>query len=535
MPKIKVYSLSFWTAVILVLALNAIIFSVTIMAASNGLKVQYIPDDAYYYLTLAQNFSTLGSWTFDSGVSITSGFHPLFAYLLSSAFSLLPLDANSFVICGIIFGLLFTLTSITVMWFWGFKHKNVLFLMFLALVISSRNFILNIVSITEWSLTLLIASLYCVWFFTKYGFQNANSKNFIVLFALGLLGSTARSDFGLLPFSIVAATFVLTLTIIPSKKPLLFAFVGLLGTLTGLIILFAHNYIFTNEFLQSSAKMKAHWSQLSIKHDWIDYLAPYLTTPLLIGQVVSFAGLLLLGALIGATILPKFIKRKTAVSLNSNKRAANNHHSSDKFIILIAAAVSVLGYTLLYAHNAAIQPWYTVNLIVPVLMLIFSASEYITISLREKARVIFSLLFLLAAVFNVANLYPITAVNARWPHQKLMFEAGVYLRENSPGSRIGAWNAGIIGYYEGGRIVNLDGLVNNDIYTYAVNNDLPDYLSSENINYIIDFENMLSKSRRIKGGYDDAEFLANLKPQKVFDNSEYYWKHLTLYRIDKAD
>jgi len=41
-----------------------------------------VPDDAFYYLKLAHNRAELGWWTFD-GVSPTSGFHLLHAYLLA--------------------------------------------------------------------------------------------------------------------------------------------------------------------------------------------------------------------------------------------------------------------------------------------------------------------------------------------------------------------------------------------------------------------------------------------------------------------
>lgn len=159
MHKIRAVSFSFWTTVIVIVTLNIIVISMMIMTSSDDLQVQYIPDDAYYYLTLSRNFSSLGFWTFDSGVSVTSGFHLLFAYLLAITFSLLNPNTNSFVIYGLILSLLFTLASITVVWIWSFKHKNIIFLMLFALVISSRNFVHSAVSITEWSLTLLIAPL----------------------------------------------------------------------------------------------------------------------------------------------------------------------------------------------------------------------------------------------------------------------------------------------------------------------------------------------------------------------------------------
>lgn len=53
------------------------------------------------------------------------------------------------------------------------------------------------------------------------------------------------------------------------------------------------------------------------------------------------------------------------------------------------------------------------------------------------------------------------------------------------------WNAGIIGYYQGGSVVNLDGLVNDSIYQYAMSNTLPVYVEKIAITYIVDFGPML--------------------------------------------
>ena len=114
-----------------------------------------------------------------------------------------------------------------------------------------------------------------------------------------------------------------------------------------------------------------------------------------------------------------------------------------------------------------------------------------------------------------------------------MLQAGEYLKQTSLNGKVGAWNAGIINYYEGGHVVNIDGLVNNDIYMYAINNTLPSYLSSKDIKYIIDFKNMLDyEGYRLRSGYNDLEFLENLKPIMVFDHGEYrWWQNLTLYQI----
>jgi hypothetical protein len=91
-----------------------------------------------------------------------------------------------------------------------------------------------------------------------------------------------------------------------------------------------------------------------------------------------------------------------------------------------------------------------------------------------------------------------------------------------------------MGYYLGGAtIVNMDGLVNNDIYPYAVSNRLPEYLQAQGIRHILDFENMFAPVFAARGGYEDPEFLARLKPIKTFDEGQYIeFKFLRLYVID---
>jgi hypothetical protein len=59
--------------------------------------------------------------------------------------------------------------------------------------------------------------------------------------------------------------------------------------------------------------------------------------------------------------------------------------------------------------------------------------------------------------------------------------AGRDLSQRALDGKVGAWNAGIIGYYQGGTVINLDGLVNDGIYPWVVRNDLAGYLAEHNI------------------------------------------------------
>lgn len=498
------------------------------VAAPENLRVQYIPDDGFYYLTLARNFSTLRLWTFDSGVSLTSGFHLTFAYLLAGIFSLFNPDTSGFVSYSIIFGTLISIGAITTLWYWGFREKNVVYIMLLGLVISSRNFVINTVSLTEWTITLLIASLYCVWFFTRHRYPTIKVNAFVLLFLLGLLGSVTRTDFGLLPLSIAGGTIVFYLLNMSSRRQLLFACTGLIGTITGVFLVFAHNYIFTQEILQSSAKIKAFWAMFDEPN--------YFTTPLLIREIVGFMGLVALAILILAAVLPVFLKRGDGRTTRKSQAAFSNQESYELLLMVISTVVCILGYTFFYSSNGAVQVWYTSNLILPILMLIMVISRYLMFALHEKVRVFLLPIFFGLMIINVSSLFPITTQDAPWPHQKIMHNAGVYLNKNYLDAKVASWNAGIIGYYEGGHVINLDGLVNNNIYHYVVNNNLPEYLLQENILYIVDFESMIiTEARRVRGGFNDPNFIATLIPQKVFEEGDDAGRHLTLYRIDRGN
>ena len=77
----------------------------------------------------------------------------------------------------------------------------------------------------------------------------------------------------------------------------------------------------------------------------------------------------------------------------------------------------------------------------------------------------------------------------------------VYLQQNPLPGKIGSWNAGIISYYEGQHIINLDGLMNDEIYPYAKADDLECYFIKKQINYVVDFTAMFSNYHKSRGGY----------------------------------
>ena len=163
------------------------------------LLVTYLPDDAFYYLALAQNFARTGRWTFD-GVEPATGFHLLWAYLLAALYKMAPhLTLHGVLLWG---GVFQTLCLALAAWLVVRTAEHVfnehaealsagvglIFLSSISLVIDT--------SLME-SPLLILASAATLWLLCRaepprgWGLGRA--------FALGLAGMLARSDFGLLP------------------------------------------------------------------------------------------------------------------------------------------------------------------------------------------------------------------------------------------------------------------------------------------------------------------------------------------------
>jgi len=524
---------AFWRVISVVAILHLAIFDLLILTAPEITQVQYTPDDGYYYLGLARNFIRFGEWTFDGGVSLTSGFHLLQAYLLVLVYRLFQPTPENFVRLGLGLSALITMIVVLLAWKVCLRKKDTLFLIVFTILITAKSFLFNSVSITEWCLVILIAGLYCAYFYGE-----KEQGNILFPFMLGLLGSLARSDFGLLPFSIFVALLLVTRRM--EKTPLFrAAFAGLIGAAVGVGLLFIHNFITTGALLQSSALMKSYWAQFATQQF---YSAATLGLQAL-GMDLGIADfqrstfLLTLFGISGPVILIVLAKISGQNNLPSSIFKLDPNRPIHEQILVLAAALCLVGYTILYTLSGTIQNWYTANLVWPVFILFVAGARYLHRRILTEYHfvIIWLSVFALAAlVVQAASLYPLGGETSPWPHQQFLLEAGRYLEQNPVDGYVGSWNAGIAGYYQGGTgIINIDGLVNNDVYPYVVRNDLPTYLRAKDIRYLLDFENMFHPPFTERGGYDDANFLAHLKPIKAFDQGEFVeFKFLRLYRVE---
>jgi len=515
-----------WAAIGLLAIVNVVVFDWTIIATSDTLQVQYTPDDAYYYLVLARNYSTWRNWTFDGGHSVTTGFHPLWAYLLAFLSAVVRPTSAEFVRYSLGLGSAGTTAALLIAWRVGLRLRKASLMALLAILVTSGNVVFNSVSCMEWSLVLLLSLLYWMQFFPHRSPAHRNWGH-AAAFALGLLGNLARSEFGLLACSLFAACLAgwLATKRADMAQTTRRAFWGLAGAAVGLLLVLGQDYAITGGLLQSSARMKAHWMEVYGSAHWrminvmIGLFFPLSSVftdprPLLYGLVVA----------LGLFVVWKMWRKRSLVG---------HRPEVETLVLLVASMVQLLASVILYSRSGLVPYWYTANVIVPIAILILAASSYVH-SLLPNGILAWcsSGILLLIVVLNVARLYPVGGDHAPMPHQQIMLRAGQDLSQRELDGKVGSWNAGIIGYYQGGTVVNLDGLVNDGIYSWVIDNDLLGYLVEYRIRYVVDFENVfVEPQRRQRGGYEGVDLLDRLEPVEVYDQGQYYWKRLTLYRV----
>ncbi|HJO24684.1 MAG: glycosyltransferase family 39 protein [Myxococcota bacterium] len=86
----------------------------------------------------------------------------------------------------------------------------------------------------------------------------------------------------------------------------------------------------------------------------------------------------------------------------------------------------------------------------------------------------------------------------------LLLEAARHLRRNTPpGTTVGAWNSGILGYFSGRTVVNLDGVVNDDAVDALREKRLLAYIRERRIDVLVDLPHQVEAFLSRFGGVAD--------------------------------
>lgn len=495
-------------AVLLLLLTRTVYFYL----APDAVLIGVIPDDAFYYMQLAKHRVADGFWTFDGSAAAT-GFHFLYGYFLALVY---------WVAGDITWRQLYLLVSslasvsIAVSALLAYRTAAMVFdrkvaPLAIAPFLTAASLIQGTAMMESW-LVLLLSAL------TVSAVVRANPPDFpeqAGLFAIGLLGSLARTDYGMLP----GLLFVCGLVLYRAVPPVFLRRTAIIlgGAIVGVMVVLIQNYFLSGHFAQASALVKLHWSQLAhhnlvasinlIVSSAVPFFRPLdaAAKPLL-----AVASVLLLGVLIRA-------------ALRTFAQQGNERNCS--LALLCASLFTIGGYLVFYKHNSgALQVWYSANLVVPIGLVLAGTAFHVF----KKGRSWVTLGLLV--VYGASALGD--AVSIPWPHQAGMMHAGISLRSEQSTAGFASWNAGIISYFSGKPVINIDGLTNDEALPYIRSNTLFDYFGKRDIRYVVDYEEMLTNPYlRLRGGYEDARLERCLRPLRVVDGGAQGGSRLKVFEI----
>jgi hypothetical protein len=452
--------------------------------------VKHVPDDAFYYVVLAQHFALDARWSFDGSAPAT-GFHLLWGYMLAALYWLAP---NMTLHGLLIFGGVIGATALSLACFItaliaqrNFSSRALLGVAFIFLGATS---LLQGLWLMESPLVILAATGYL--YVVTCQEEPLSPKYLVAAALIGFAGMLARSDFGLLPLCTACVYGFLERRQKKGSRQFLAAASGLGGAILGLMTIVVHSYLVSGHLTQGSAKEKFFWSQvegfsahraLQILFSFFYPLAnmdvstmDYRSSWLHLGAfaIGSLTLLLLVGWLLKELLRKGALQEKT----------------------LITAMVSTsVAYTILYRFDsAAVQPWYAANYEIPVALTMAAALSSVRSPMWRKV------LTGVAAAWVAVGI--VLSCQGTWPAQAGHYRAGIYLLDHPELKPIAAWNSGIIAYFSGQTVINLDGLANDDVYRYAVANKLGAYINRRGVKYILDTQDMFTGDRPRRGGYE---------------------------------
>jgi phosphoribosylformimino-5-aminoimidazole carboxamide ribotide isomerase len=119
-------------------------------------------------------------------------------------------------------------------------------------------------------------------------------------------------------------------------------------------------------------------------------------------------------------------------------------------------------------------------------------------------------------------------------HQAELYEAACWLRDNLPENEVAAgFNVGIVGFFSGRRVVNLDGVINNAAYEALVQRDLFGLMRQAGVRYYVDYDPfMLDRYRFFWGEAHEGVQMPPVAPIRRPDVPFWCGRPVRVLRLD---
>ncbi|MCZ7603732.1 MAG: hypothetical protein M5R37_12750 [Melioribacteraceae bacterium] len=487
----------------LVAITSFILFSLRVILGGEYFRAQYIGDDSYYYLNLARNFVNNGTWSFDKFWTVTTGFHLFNAYFISGIYYIFR-DDYFIILPGIYF---FLALLIIFQVYSKIKFNKVAVLLF-AVVISTFSTVINVISFMEWIWTVLFVLLgYNIFSDKLY------SKKYFIIIAF--FGTLTRIEYIFFPLTVLF-TFLFYRWDRGSILKTNIAYF-LLGAISGVVFITVHNYVISGSLLQSSANIKLFQS-LIVGVNPLPFIyqaiRAYIGIPRL--NIFSdsdvrmfFYNIIVVLSILFSILL--FLRKKLIYTKLKEYIIVEIVESP----VIFSSVLLIVVITVFYSFNSfSMQIWYSAIWIVPSFICL---SNYIE---KINKKVIIAILTVLI-VFNISTLWITEPFNSGQ-------ESGITLanvvNKKLTDKKLAAWDAGILGFYTKGRVINLDGLVNNEVIDYIKDGKLEKYILYKDIDYLLQFPPLKNEYY----GFEYKEINKIFRELRLQDNSGNVFKVLEI-------
>ena len=256
----------------------------------------------------------------------------------------------------------------------------------------------------------------------------------------------------------------------------------LCGAVVGLILVVIWNMFISGEIFSTSARMKVYWATL---YD------PYALFRRGAGQAINWLTGINLPAM-GIYVLALFVgvfRKKYAF-------------------------VGVVAIIYVWARLEWVQAWHVVVAIPLVFVAVVTGLE----SLSVWRWPIYAVVVALIGV----NVYQANQ-GVPYPAQQLFYAASQKMK--ATGVRYGSWNSGILEWYNSGMVTNLDGLVNDEIHPWIMENRAVGYLKKKGLRYVVDSDSAIfAMVHRVRCGFPEG---LHVKPAAVIGQT----REFGVYRI----
>jgi len=493
--------------VLAVFGIGLLLRAIYLACAGEQTLVTLVPDDAFYYLKTARNIAAgLGS-TFD-GVHPTNGYHPLWMGLLLPAAALAP-SPLALVRVALAMGTALSFLTALVLYRLVRRATAIWYIPLLALILFFLNprAVASSLNGLETCLSTFLFTLVLALVLSEAGgTTRGRGRGFEA--ALGLLLGLlflARTDNVFFVAAFYAAAVALAERPVRWRRAAVMAALAAVVAapwlawswarfgspvqVSGLSVPWVHHELFRLEG-HTALQAVGHGIKIFLVLLWeglrgeIGYPRAFSATAILLSLIVFAVRWRDPGCTVGM------------------RRSA---------LVLLGVAAASLAQT--FVHSAIRwypRPWYFDQLMV-FLPVVFALAFALFEPGQTVPRAV-RLLYPAAAPLNAFSrgllglaLVGVVAVptacsvqtlaRGDWPWAREMLAAAHWLRDNTPRDAVAAsFNAGIIGYFSGRRVVNLDGSIDNAAYAALRHRELMAFMERSGVGYYLDFEPMTTES-----------------------------------------